>query len=191
MGETYKSKRWWRQSDLSKPSNPIFSQSQPTSHTHTHFHPFPLLSPPFSFSPHLVSFAWISPLNGPWCHPIPAYSMIPNHLHAHLQSNLSCADLVHSQYGRMACPTRPRGRSHGKRRRSTSNPLAVASLSPPLVRILVFLPCALPPRRVSRAIFSFYFFFFLVLPRAIRGTPKPVERFNHLGYGDVHSRRTR
>lgn len=133
MGETYKSKRWWRQSDLSKPSNPIFSQSQPTSHTHTHFHPSSLLFPPFSFSPHLVSFAWISPLNGPWCHPIPAYSMIPNHLHAHLQSNLSCADLVHSQYGRMACPTRPRGRSHGKRRRSDVQP-ARRRISQPAAR---------------------------------------------------------
>jgi hypothetical protein len=104
--------------------------------------------------------------------------MIPNHSREHFQLNLSCNDLVHSQYSRMECPTCLRGRFHACVRLSTADSLAAASLST-LVRIP---PRALGPRGLTSISVSSLFFL-----HAIKGTPdvtpKPVKLFDDLSYG--------
>ena len=107
------------------------------------------------------------------------YSMIPNHLREHSQSSLSRTDLVHSQYSRLECPTRPRRRFHACVRPSTSNSLAV-------IFFRTFAHTSTRPlsdHAVSPALSFFLFPSFALLGRRPDVTPGPVKLFNNLSCG--------
>lgn len=135
----------------------------PTSSLHS---PSPF--PPCSLDPLLESaIEW--PLVSLHCL---LYSMIPNHSREHFQSNLSRADLVHSQYSRVECPTCLRGRFRACVRPSATNSLVAASLST-LVRIP---PRALGPRGLTSISFVLFPSFALSRRRLI----SPVKLFDIL-----------
>lgn len=105
---------------------PKFSRSP--SHS---FSPLVLLpSLPLFILPHLVS---LDPLLAsahrvvPGVTPCLLYSMIPNRPREHFHLNLSRSNLVHSQYSRMECPIRPRGRFNARVRPPTSSPFVTVA----------------------------------------------------------------